>query len=235
MTEKQRLLIKISGEVFSHPAHHSDYKVKLLSISDQIAQLHEKFKLGIVIGGGNLFRAKNEGVDLGFKPAAAHEIGMLATLLNGRIMQELLEQRGVPNVLMSAFLCPAIAEQVKQKSIDQALEKDRVIIFAGGTGNPFFTTDTNAVLRALQIGATEVWKASKVTGVYNKDPHKDSSAQLLKQISHNDAIAMRLGIMDLSSLVIAQQHDIKIRIFNLFEENAFIKALKDSNHGSVIG
>jgi uridylate kinase len=148
----------------------------------------------------------------------------------------MLEGQGLQTKLFSAIACPNICEIIQQSKIDCALSKNKCLIFVGGTGNPFFSTDTNAILRALQIGAQEIWKGTKVDGIYSKDPikNKGKDVELYKKISYEKVITKKLRIMDLTSITLAQDNNIKIRVFNLFEKNALIKASKDKDFGSII-
>lgn len=225
----KNIIIKLSGECF---ADHSLLKEIVL----QIKELKKKHGLGIVVGAGNIFRGDQHGKALQLRQTTAHSAGMIATIINGLILQDLLKQSNVESELFSAIPCPEICQTIQQSKIDCALSKNKCLIFVGGTGNPFFTTDTNAILRALQIGAQEVWKGTKVDGIYSKDPmkNKKKDVELYKKISYEKVINKKLCIMDLTAITLAQDHNIKIRVFNLFEKNALIKASKDKDFGSII-
>jgi uridylate kinase len=226
------LLIKISGELFSYRPTLDKELVK--NIINQLKLLSSQHRIGLVIGGGNFFRGAQDNNTLGLEPVSAHNIGMLSTIVNGVVLQDLLTQENLPSVLLSAFSCPDIAEPLSQNSIDDALIQQKVILFVGGTGNPFFTTDTNAVLRALQIGATEVWKATKVDGIYESDPIAEKGAQFYQTISYQKVLDKGLTIMDRTAITLAQEHKIPIRVFNLFTPDAFHKALENPDFGSTI-
>lgn len=234
---KKTILIKLSGELFSCGAR-SNLAATAQEFSHAfIAQLNElraHARIGIVVGGGNFFRGANDGETLGLPSPVAHEIGMLATILNGRILQSWCNQAGIPTSLMSAVPCPTIAKPLCQQTITYALHNAEIVIFVGGSGNPFFTTDTTAVIRALQIGAIELWKATKVNGVYSADPLKDTSATLLKETTYAYALKHQLGIMDATALTLAQEHKLVTRVFNACEKNAFIHTAKDASFGSKI-
>jgi uridylate kinase len=202
------LLIKISGELFSYRPALDKELVK--NIINQLKLLSSKHRIGLVIGGGNFFRGAQDNNTLGLEPVSAHNIGMLSTIVNGVVLQDLLTQENLPSVLLSAFSCPDIAEPLSQNSIDDALIQQKVILFVGGTGNPFFTTDTNAVLRALQIGATEVWKATKVDGIYESDPIEKKEAKFYQAISYQEVLDKELTIMDRTAITLAQEHKIPI-------------------------
>ena len=240
----KRIVLKLSGELFSSHANklskgpHKGIGVcnvdLIESIIRQINEIRNKAIISIVVGGGNFFRGESDGKLLGLAPATSHEIGMLATVMNGLILQAFLEREAVPCVLFSAIRCPQLAQTIQQKTIDTALQENKCLIFSGGTGNPFFTTDTAAVLRSLQTNATEIWKATKVDGIYDKDPEIDASATLIKKTTYQEALDKRLQIMDLTAITLAQHHDKVIRVFNLFTPDALCKAFQDDTFGSTI-
>lgn len=234
MSEKKRILLKLTGEAFISTANHNLNPHLVNDLFEQIKKLSDKYQFGLVIGGGNFFRGKQHGKAMGITPPVGHQIGMLATLMNGLMVKDLLEQRGVMASLFSAITCPEMASSISQQAIENALTKDQVIIFAGGTGNPFFSTDTTAVLRSLQISAHEIWKASHVDGVYSADPKKDSSACLLKSITYQYALEHKLGIMDATAFTLAAENKQTIRVFSAFEPQALIKASQEKDFGSTI-
>jgi uridylate kinase len=227
----ESLVIKLSGELFSN----IDATKKIAS---QIKALAKTHRLALVVGGGNFFRGAQDNNKLKLNKESAHNIGMLSTIVNGIILKDFLSQadvssNDVSSTIFTAFPCPSIAQDITQENINRAFEKNNVVIFVGGTGNPFFTTDTNAVLRALQIGAQEVWKATKVDGVYSADPEKESG-KFYKTISYQEVLDQNLGVIDSTAVTLAQEHKLQIRVFNLFTKDALLNALKDSNFGSVI-
>lgn len=240
---KKKVLIKISGELFRVHNQPCDSKEPSVSgfdyqlihaLAEQVKQLQTSYHLGFVIGGGNFFRGSHEGKHLKLRQSVADNVGMLATVMNGIILQECLKQEGVASSLLSAVTVPSMVEEITQPKIDRALELDRCIIFAGGTGNPFFTTDTNAIVRALQMGATQVWKATKVDAVYDDDPVKNPASKPIQSISFSDAIARHLKIMDSTALTLAQDHNITIRVFNLFAPQALLNVAHQADFGSTI-
>jgi uridylate kinase len=214
--------------------HGTDHCSHLNSIAEQIKRLQTSHVVGIVIGGGNIFRASREGKALGLRQQSADQAGMLATVINGIVLRDKLESAGVAVTLLSAFAVPSVAQPVQDSTIRTALDKDHCIIFVGGTGNPFFTTDTCAVLRALQINATAVWKATKVDYIYDADPEQTASCSPLKDISYQTVIDKKLGIMDSTAITLAQQHRMPIRVFNAFTPNALVNAAHDTSIGSTI-
>jgi len=223
------LLIKLSGELLA-PANTKHAQ----SVVSQIKELSKIYSIGIVIGGGNIFRGSLQSKGLGISEAVGHEVGMLATIINGHVLRDLLQQHDLKVRLLSAFPAPSISKMISSCTVKDALDSHACIIFAGGTGNPFVTTDTNAVIRALHMGADQIWKASTVDGVYERDPRTDSSAQRLKKVSHQEAVDKKLGIMDQAALALAAEHTIKIRVFDLFTKDALLNAHNDKNFGSTI-
>lgn len=220
------LIIKLSGELFSNIDATK-------SIVDQIKTISKKCRLGLVLGGGNFFRGARNNHELQLNKESAHNIGMLSTIVNGIILRDFLFQASVKSSIVSALQCPSIAKNITQQQIESEFEKNNIVIFVGGTGNPFFTTDTNAILRALQTDACQVWKATKVDGIYSVDPSIEAGT-LYKTISHQEVLDKKLGVIDLSAIALAQEHKLPIRVFNLFEKHALCKALEDSSFGSVI-
>jgi len=228
----ESILIKLSGE-FLYGSNGFDFE-RISDFSKQIKKLSKDYKIGLVIGGGNIFRASKQGKILKMNQSNADSAGMIATVINGIVLKDVLEQANVKCTLLSALSIDTIASKISQDIIDRELKNNTVIIFVSGTGNPFFTTDTNAVLRALQIGAKQVWKATKVDGIYSQDPEKNKSAKKIKTVTHDKALSLQLKITDSTALTLAYDNKIDIRVFNVFEPNALTKAAKDSNFGSTI-
>lgn len=233
MSSKKRILLKLTGEVFLS-ADRTLTANTINLVIDQIKKLQTTHQFGIVIGGGNFFRGNNQGKALGMTPAIGHQTGMIATMMNGLILKDLFEQHGLDTTLLCAITCPEVGESISHQHIYSALSNDRTLIFTGGTGNPFFTNDTNAVIRGLQIEADEIWKATNVDGVYTKDPRHDSAAQLLKKVNFSQAITEKYGIMDPTAFVLAQQYQQHIRVFNIFTPDALVRAAHDASFGTVI-
>lgn len=234
MNEKKRILLKLTGEAFLSPEDQTLSAANINSIVAQIKQLSDTHQFGIVVGGGNFFRGRVHGKRLGMTPSVGHQVGMLSTMMNGLIIKDLLEQHGLTTAIFCAITCPQVGSPVAQQTIDAAVGRGQTTIFTGGTGNPFFTTDTTAVLRGLQIHADQIWKGTKVNGVYTADPTKDPHAQLLKKVTYRKALDMQLGIMDSTALALAQAHDQVIRVFDIFQDNALLKATEDASFGSTI-
>ncbi len=234
MNRKKRILLKLTGELFL------DRKQKTLSanaINDiirQIKELHDTYQFGIVIGGGNFFRGKEHGKQLGISQSIGHNVGILATMMNGLIVKDLLEQQELSATHFCAIACPEIGQPISQQAITTAVSNNQTLVFSGGTGNPFFTNDTNAILRALQIEATEIWKGTHVDGVYDKDPNKHTDAQLIKELSFSQALTQQLGIMDATAYALARQYQQRVRVFDIFANNALIRATREHDFGSII-
>lgn len=235
---KKRIILKLTGKILSASDKHSNEQMlssePFKKLIEQIRELKSKCDIAIVIGGGNILRGDEQGIKLGITPTIGHQAGMLATIINGLILKDLLEQNNIETCLLSSIVCPQICETISQDNIHNALKQEKIIIFSGGTGLPFFTTDTNMVIRALQMGATEIFKCTSIDGIYTSDPAKDKNAKLIKKIKYSDAISQKLGIIDTTALILAEKHKIIIRVFNIFENNSLIKAWLDNNFGSLI-
>ncbi len=234
MHARSRILLKLSGQVFLDKKTGCIDGSLASSIVDQIKTLSTEHQFGIVVGGGNLFRGNQQGKILRLTPWSAHTSGMLATLINGVILRDMMHRAGIPTTLVSAVYCPEVAEPISQQTIDNRLRNGDCILFAGGTGNPFFTTDTNAVLRAVEIGAGQLWKCTSIDGVYDDDPVKNPTAKKLQKVSFQQALDMKLAIMDATAFTLANEHGLLIRIINVFEENALKRASQEAQFGSVI-
>ena len=234
MSKKKRILLKLTGEIFLAKNGSGLSADAAKSLIDQIAQLKKSFDIGIVIGGGNFFRGSQHGKRLGIRSSVGHQIGMLATMMNGIMLKDLLEQNDIAAELLCAIPSPEIGKPISQQTIHTSLQAGKLLIFTGGTGNPFFTTDTTAVLRALQIQADTVWKGTSVDGVYTADPEKDTNAQKLQTLTFQQAIDQRLKIMDLTAFAMAEQHSMVVRVFDVFAPDALIKAAQDPQFGSTI-
>jgi len=231
---KKKILLKITGEVLAKPESKQLDPTIVIDLAQQIKELSDSHYIGIVIGGGNFFRGSRQGAELGLTPAVGHQIGMLATMMNGLIVKDLFEQVGLASSLFCAVPSPEIGAPISDQAIKSALAKNNCVIFSGGTGNPFFSTDTTGVLRGLQLDADEVWKATDVDGIYDCDPATHRDAQLLRTISYAKMLQDRIKIMDSAAIALAQQHDLKIRVFNVFEQNALLKAANDESFGSTV-
>lgn len=234
MDVKKRILLKLTGEAFLSTQNHNLSPQLLNAVIDQIKQLSTHYQFGIVVGGGNFFRGNEHGKRMGISRAVGHQIGILATLMNGLMLKDLLEHHELKTSLFTAVTCPEMATSISQQAIEDALVHDDVIVFAGGTGNPFFSTDTTAVLRGLQINATQIWKASHIDGVYTADPKIDSNATVIPDLTYKYALDHNLGIMDATAFALASVNKQTIRVFSIFTHNALIKASESAHFGSTI-
>lgn len=230
---KKIILLKLTGEIFLSPDRTLTRDL-INSIAMQIHNLASTHFFGIVIGGGNFFRGSKQGKTLGITPSVAHQIGMLATMMNGLMIKDIFEQHAIPCTLFCAVPAPEIGTPISQQAISSAQAREHCMVFTGGTGNPFFTTDTTAVLRGLQIGASAVWKGTSVDGIYTDDPKSNPQAKLIPIISYNDVFNKQLGIMDTTSIALAKDHNLKIRVFNIFKPDAIIHAAQNETFGSTI-
>ena len=193
MQAHQRILLKLTGQIFLNKTTGLPDASLANSLVKQIKELSSTHQFGIVIGGGNLFRGSQQGKQLGLSPWAAHTSGMLATIINGVMLSDMLAKAEIPTTLVSALNCPEVAQPISQQGIEQSLRNGNCIVFAGGTGNPYFTTDTNAILRALEIGATQVWKCTSVAGVFEADPLVNPTAKILKNVTYEQALDKHLS------------------------------------------
>ena len=234
------VVLKISGHLFDHKrtlsCHQKDNGAFVTSVLEQIKVLiNQDFRFGIVLGGGNFFRGAQQAQNFNIQRSTGDMVGMLATVMNGLMLYDLLSAMNIKTVLLNALHMPQLTETINQKTIDNANKNNTsCIIFVGGTGNPYFSTDTNAIIRALQLGATEIWKATNVDYIYNADPAQDTKSKPLATITHEAFLQQKLQIMDLTAITLAQEHKLPIRIFNLFKDQALVTAARDLHFGSTI-
>ncbi len=230
----KRVLLKLSGEALLGKKDFGIDHQFLKKIAQELKEVHALgVELAIVIGGGNIFRGV-AGEKEGLNRARADYMGMLATLINALALQDVLEKEGLPVRTMSALEVIEIAEPYIREKAIRHLEKGRILILACGTGNPFFTTDTAATLRALELGCEVLFKATKVDGVYDKDPLLYSDAKKFDEISFDEAIKRNLRVMDSTAFSLARDHNLPILVFNLFESNNIKKALFGERVGTLI-
>jgi len=212
---KKRVLVKFSGEALGEAGHGIDTQI-LKYIAQEIKSLVDaKIEVGIVIGGGNIIRGVTAAKDGIIKRASGDYMGMLATVINGVAMQEACEHAGLEVRMQTAIKMEQIAEPYINRKAVRHLEKGRVVIFAAGTGNPYFTTDTAATLRAVEIGAEVIIKATKVDGVYDKDPAKFSDAVKLLELSYEEALADNIKVMDDTSIALAKDNKLPIIVCDM--------------------
>lgn len=230
----QRIVLKLSGESLLGQERFGIDLESVFKIATEIKKAASKsVQLGIVIGGGNIWRGARER-GLGLDRVISDNMGMLATLINSLALQNVLEQVGISTRVMSAIPAANVAEPYIRRRAIRHLEKNRVVIFAAGTGNPYFSTDTAAALRASEIGATLLLKATLVDGVYSADPRKHKGTQFFKKIPLANVIARRLEVMDAAALVLARENKLPIRVFNLRRPNNIVKALRGKDVGTLV-
>ncbi|HET9886414.1 MAG TPA: UMP kinase [bacterium] len=231
----KRVLLKLSGEVL---AGGEGFGISPPVIGDVAEQVREITKLGvqvgIVIGGGNIFRGLAAS-HLGMDRVNADSMGMLATVINALALQDCLEKLRVPTRVMSAVHVMQVAEPYIRRRAIRHLEKGRVIILAAGTGNPFFTTDTAASLRAVEIGAEVILKATKVDGVYTADPEQDASAEFLKEISFKEVLTRGLRVMDATAISLCMENNIPIVVFKMNDDGNLRRVLLGEDVGTLVG
>lgn len=230
----KRILLKLSGEALMGDGDYGIDPVTIGRIADEIKALNRiGVEVGVVIGGGNIFRGAGL-AEAGMDRVAGDHMGMLATVMNSLALQDALESRDVYVRVMSAIRINEVCEDYLRRRAVRHLEKKRVTIFAAGTGNPFFTTDSAAALRAIEINAEIMLKATKVDGVYTADPMKDPTATRYDHISFTDALTQNLGVMDATALVMCRENNLPIKVFNIFNEGDLMKVVKGDNVGTLV-
>jgi uridylate kinase len=234
----RRVLLKLSGEALSDETGHGPFSLAtLLRVAREIGQAIKtgRVELALVIGGGNIFRGLAGGDTLGLARTTADQMGMLATIINSLAMRDVLLGAGVPAEVYSSVSVGGVVNQISIPAVRSALDQGRVVILAGGTGNPFFTTDTAAALRAAEIGADLLYKATKVDGVYSTDPAKDPQALRYENISYSEVLERRLGVMDLTAISFCMENRLPICVFSMLEDGAITKALLGEPCGTIVG
>lgn len=230
----KRVVLKLSGEALMGPLSHGLHQPTLELIARDIKSASALgVEIAIVVGGGNFFRGI-QGATSGIDRARADSIGMLATVMNGLAVEHAIEKAGQPARALSAVPMPYVCQPYSRQAALNHLGKGRVVVLAGGTGNPFFTTDTGAALRAAELSADAVLKATQVDGVYSADPKKDPKATRYDRLTHDEAIVKNLGVMDTTAFAIARENHLKIVVFKLGEEGAITAALKGESLRTVV-
>ena len=231
----RRVLLKLSGEALMGNASYGLNVPTLQQIASELAEVHALgCQVALVIGGGNIFRGL-KGAAAGMDRTTADQMGMLATVMNALAMQDALEHHDIPTRVMSAIELRNVAEFYIRRRAERHLEKGRVVIFAGGTGNPYFTTDTAAALRALEIHADVVMKATKVDGVYDKDPKKFADAVRFESLTYHDVLNLDLGVMDATSVSLCKENKLPILVFDMTQPGNIMKAVLGTVTGTVVG
>ncbi len=230
----KRVLLKLSGEALQGKRGYGLDPHVLKSVAREVRDaVKAGVEVGIVVGGGNIFRGV-EGVAQGMERATADYMGMLATVINALALQDALEKEGVETRLQSAIRMDEVAEPFIRRRAIRHLEKGRVVLFAAGTGNPFFTTDTAAVLRAVQIGAEVILKATNVDGVYDSDPKKNPNARLFKRLTYLEVLERGLKVMDAAAVSLSMDNNLPIIVFNAHKKGNIRKALLGQRVGTVV-
>ncbi len=230
----QRILLKLSGEALLGNEDYGIDPVIIGRIANEILEvLNTGVQIAIVIGGGNIFRGAGL-AQSGIDRVTGDHMGMLATLMNSLALQDAMEKVGVDARVMSAISVHAVCEDYIRRRATRHLEKGRVVIIAGGTGNPFFTTDTAAALRAIEIGADIVLKATKVDGIYSADPKVDPDATMYESLSYDEVIEGKLGVMDANAIVLCRDQAMPIRVFNVFGSGNLMQIVKGEKVGTIV-
>lgn len=230
----KRILLKLSGEGLMGDKSFGMSPDVLHSLAQQIKKIKAKeIDVCVVVGGGNIFRGAKEAAK-GMNRTVADQVGMLATLMNALCLQNALENAGVETRVLSGLSVPQVCENYMYRRALRHLEKGRVIIFAGGTGNPYFTTDTGAVLRASEMQCDAVLKATQVDGVYSADPRVDKKAVRYSKISYDDVIKNQLKVMDLTAVALAKENNIPILVFSQHEDDALNNVLQGKGLFTII-
>ncbi len=230
-----RVLLKLSGESFADQDTNFGIESNTLTrIADEISKASETgVQIGIVVGGGNFFRGVSESAK-NMAQANADYMGMLATVINAIALKDALDKNGTNTRVQSAITMTSVAEPYIRLRAIRHLEKGRVVIFAAGTGNPYFTTDTAASLRAAEIEAEIVLKSTRVDGVYSDDPEKNSSAELYEQLTYKEVLDNKLSVMDLTAITLCEENNMPIRVFDGTKDGNIFKALQGEKMGTII-
>ncbi|EKJ87377.1 MULTISPECIES: UMP kinase [Leptospira] len=230
----KRILIKLSGEALAGEGELGIDTNKTFSLAGQIKEVHDLgLEVAVVVGGGNMIRGETLAKS-GMDRATADYMGMLGTIMNGLALQDACEKQGMFTRVLSAIEMKSVAEPYIRRRAVRHLEKNRVIIFAGGTGNPYFTTDTTASLRAVEVGCEVILKATKVDGVYTADPKKDPSAKRYLEVSFMESIKHRLKVMDSTALSLCMDNNMPIIVFDIFKAGNLRKLIDGEPIGTLI-
>lgn len=230
----KRYLLKLSGEALIGKYDYGIDPDVVDEISSNIVEVNKtNNQLAVVVGGGNIFRGAGL-AEAGIDRVTGDNIGMLATVINSLALQDAIEKLNVQCRVMSAVRINQISEDYIRRRAVRHLEKGRIVIFAAGTGNPFFTTDTAASLRAIEINADMVLKATKVDGVYDKDPVKYKDAKLYKELTYNQVLNDELKVMDTTAVVLCKENNIPLRVFNMLKKDSLISIINGEDTGTII-
>ncbi|HHC71883.1 MAG TPA: UMP kinase [Thiotrichales bacterium] len=230
----KRILLKLSGEVLMGEESYGIDPSVIGRIADEIVEVTRLgVQVGLVIGGGNIFRGAGL-VASGIQRVTGDHMGMLATVMNALAMQDTLGKRGVEARVMSAFAIQGVCEGFDHLEAIRHLEAGRVVLFAAGTGNPFFTTDSAASLRAIEIGADALLKATKVDGVYSDDPVRNPDAVRYERLTYDEVISRGLGVMDITAVVLCRDHHMPLKVFSINNSGDLVRMMKDDRVGTTV-
>ncbi|ACC98262.1 Uridylate kinase [Elusimicrobium minutum Pei191] len=232
-SQQKRILLKLSGEALVEEGKRGITPFALKDIAKEIASASKDCQLAVVIGGGNIWRGVRDGGGI-IDRVNSDNMGMLATVINALALQSALEDINIPTRVLTSINIYELAEAFIRRKAVRHLEKGRVIIFAGGTGNPFFTTDSAAALRASEIGADILLKATQVDGVYDSDPRKNPKAKLISRITYGEAISKGLQFMDTAALALCMENNLPIQVFNLHKKGNIKAAVDGKKIGTII-
>jgi uridylate kinase len=231
----KRIVLKLSGEALLGSQQHGIDAEMCNSVAEQVKEVHQMgVEVALVVGAGNIFRGQVEGKRFGLDRSVADYMGMLATVLNGLALQNALEQKGIQTRVMTAIEMHAVAEPYIVRRALRHLEKRRVVIFVAGTGNPYFTTDTAAALRATEINADVIMKATKVDGVYSADPVKDPTAKKFASLKFIDVLKKDLRVMDATAISMCMDNKLPIIVFNLLKRGNIKRAVLGEKIGTIV-
>ena len=234
-TRYQRILLKLSGEALLGKLEYGVDPEVVAFVAEQVKAVTAfGVQVGIVVGGGNIFRGMAAATATGMDRATADYIGMLATAMNGLALQDALERAGVPTRVTTAIDMNEVAEPYIRRRAVRHLEKGRVVVFVAGTGNPYFTTDTAASLRAIEIGAGLLIKATKVDGIYSADPVKDPSAVRYPTLTFDRVLDERLNVMDATAIVMCRDNNLPLQVFNLGNAGDLLRIVQGESIGTVV-
>jgi len=230
----RRVLLKLSGEALASPSGSGFDDDRLAQFAREITDLHSTgVEVGIVVGGGNIFRG-GTGNTHGIERATADYIGMLGTIMNALALQAAIEHRGVGTRVLSALQIKEVAEPYIRRRATRHLEKGRIVLFAAGTGNPFFTTDTAASLRAIEIGADVLIKATRVDGVYDSDPEKNPDAKKYAELTYLEVLSQKLQVMDSTAISLCMDNDLPVLVYNLLVPGNLLRAACGEPIGTIV-
>ncbi len=231
----RRVLLKLSGEALMGDLAYGIDPSVVHGIAEEVAHVvAQGIEVAIVVGGGNIFRGV-KGASAGMDRATADYIGMIATVMNSLTLQDALEQMQIPTRVQTAIAMQEIAEPYIRRRAMRHLEKKRVVIFAAGSGNPFFTTDTTAALRAAEIDAEVIFKATKVDGIYDSDPHQNPQARRYETLTYSEVLTQDLRVMDATAIALCKENHIPIIVFDLSVKNNIRRALMGEKIGTIVG